>query len=93
MKVFIAALVLVALCLVGLCFNIIFRKNGHFPDTEIENNEQMKKLGIRCAKEEELRLWGRKHGKDNPTCSDLGCTSCGGCHIIDGKTAPEEVEK
>ena len=79
MKVFLAALILVALCLVGLCFNIIFRKNGRFPDTEIEHNENMKKLGIKCAKAEEMELWGKKKG-GKPACNgDAGCTSCAGC--------------
>ena len=64
MKIFLAALLLVGLSIIGLCFNIIFRKNGHFPETEISNNKEMRKLGIRCAKEEELRIWGRKNGKD-----------------------------
>lgn len=93
MKVFLLSVIIVGLCVFGMCFNIIFRENGQFPDGEISHNKELRKRGIICAKEEELRLWGRKHGKDNPTCSDLGCTSCGGCHIIDGKTAPEEVEK
>ena len=80
MKVFLAALVLVGLCVVGLCFNIIFRKNGEFPQTEIENNVNMKKMGIKCAKAEELELWGRKH-KEQPSCSggDGSCSSCAGC--------------
>ena len=76
MEIFIAALLLVGLSIIGLCFNIIFRKNGHFPETEISSNKEMRKLGIRCAKEEELRLWGKKNGKEYPTCSDLGCSSC-----------------
>lgn len=76
MEIFIAALLLVGLSIIGLCFNIIFRKNGHFPETEISSNKEMRKLGIRCAKEEELRLWGKKNGKEHPTCSDLGCSSC-----------------
>ncbi|MBO8453317.1 MAG: hypothetical protein IAC07_01170, partial [Bacteroidetes bacterium] len=53
MKIFIAALLLVGISVIGLCFNIIFRKNGQFPDTEISHNPAMKKLGIRCAKEDE----------------------------------------
>ena len=78
MKVFLAALVFVGLCVVGLCFNIIFRKDGRFPDTEIENNENMKKLGIRCAKAEEMKLWGRK--QDGPSCNgEADCSSCAGC--------------
>jgi len=56
MEVFLAALALVAFCVIGLCFNIIFRKDGKFPETEIENNKEMRKRGIKCAKEEEIRL-------------------------------------
>lgn len=80
MKIFLAALILVALCVVGLCFNIIFRKNGHFPDTEIESNENMKKLGIKCAKAEEMELWGRKKKGKAPSCKGSeGCGSCSSC--------------
>ena len=82
MEIFIAALILVALCVIGLCFNIIFRKNGEFTETEISRNKEMRKRGIVCAKEEELRIWGRNNGKDSPTCADLGCTDCGGCDIL-----------
>ena len=81
MEIFVAALILVGLCVIGLGFNIIFRKNGKFPETEIENNKEMRKRGIRCAREEEMRIWGRKNGKDNPSCIDLGCSDCSaGCH-------------
>ena len=82
MKIFLVTLVLVALCVVGLCFNIIFRKDGRFPDTEVSSNKEMKKLGIRCAKEEELRLWGRKTGK-KPVCDEAACSSCAGCAFRD----------
>ncbi len=76
MEIFIAAVILVGLCVIGMCFNIIFRKNGKFPDTEISTNVEMRKRGIVCAKEEEMRLWGRKKG--TMSCSDCGdCTSCG----------------
>ena len=82
MEIFIAALLLVGISVIGLCFNIIFRKNGQFPEPEISNTKEMKKLGIRCAKEEELRIWGKKNGKAHPSCSDLGCGSCAGCDIL-----------
>ena len=59
MEIVLAAVVLVGLCVFGLCFNIIFRKDGHFPETEIENNKEMRKRGIKCAKEDEIKLWGR----------------------------------
>ena len=82
MEIFLAALIFVGLSVFGLCFNIIFRKNGKFPETEISRNEEMRKLGIKCAKEDELRLWGKKNGKENPSCSDLGCQDCAGCEIV-----------
>ena len=82
MKVFLLCIAVLGLCVAGLCVGILFRKDGKFPDTEISTNVEMKKRGIRCAKEEEMRLWGQQHGKKKVTCADLGCTDCGGCHII-----------
>lgn len=82
MKIFIAALLLVGICIIGLCFNIIFRKNGKFPETEIERNKEMRKLGIKCAKEDELKMWGRRNGKKYPSCSDIGCGDCAGCGAL-----------
>ncbi len=88
MKLFLAALVLVALCVVGLCFNIIFRKDGRFPETEIENNREMKKLGIKCVKQEEMMLHRRRKGSsETVSCNagDDGCGSCAGCSFNNGK--------
>ena len=66
MEIFFAALVLVGLCVFGLCFNIIFRKDGKFPETEIENNKEMRKRGIKCAKEEEIKLLGQERQGRQP---------------------------
>jgi len=76
MEILLAAVVLVGLCIFGLCFNIIFRKDGKFPETEIENNREMRKRGIKCAKEEEMKLWGKKGADGTPGCDDSGCGSC-----------------
>ena len=79
MKIFLAALILIALCVFGLCFNIIFRKDGKFPETEIEHNREMRKRGIQCAKMEEKKLWGKKQKKNSGECNS-DCGSCGmGC--------------
>ena len=77
MKLLLAAVVLVGLCVLGLCFNIIFRKDGKFPETEIENNREMRKRGIKCAKEEEIRIWGKKGPDGQPLCDEGSCSSCG----------------
>ncbi|MBO8473102.1 MAG: hypothetical protein IAB81_05675 [Bacteroidetes bacterium] len=82
--VLIATVVIVALAVFGLCFNIIFRKNGKFPDTEISHNKELRKRGIICAKEEELRLWGKKNGKNAAgECSPGGCGDCHACAAND----------
>lgn len=55
MKVFLLALALVALCVLGLCFNILFRKKD-FPHYDVGSNEEMKKRGIRCYKDEDATI-------------------------------------
>ena len=40
---------IVALAVFLLSFNIIFRKNGKFPETHIGKNKEMRKRGISCA--------------------------------------------
>ena len=77
MEIFIAAILLVALCVIGLGVNIFFRKDGKFPETEIEHNVEMRKRGIRGAKEDEMKLWGRR--KKAPDCGDSGCGDCHAC--------------
>jgi len=70
--VFILSLILLALCMLGLSINMLLKKNGSFPKTEIGENPSMHKLGIRCTKEEEIALWNcSKEWKENS-----GCASC-----------------
>ena len=52
-----------------MCFNIIFR-NKAFPQTDVGSNENMKKMGIRCMREEDDERFsktegGKKNGADN----------------------------
>ena len=83
MKVFLAAVIFVGLCVLGLGFNIFFRKNGHFPDTEIETNPNMKKLGIKCAKQEEIELWGKKGKGSHPAgCDGNYSDACESCALF-----------
>lgn len=42
-------LIIVGIALIGLAFNLIFRKKP-FPETHISHNKDMKKLGIMCVK-------------------------------------------
>ena len=82
MKVFLAAVIFVGLCVLGLGFNIFFRKNGRFPDTEIESNPAMRKLGIKCAKQEEIELWNSKPEGERPAgCDGNYSDACASCSL------------
>ena len=59
MKVILLAISVTALCVFGLCFNIIFRKKD-FPHYDVGSNEEMRKRGIRCYKDEDAALHSRK---------------------------------
>lgn len=53
------SVVIVGLCVFGLCFNIIFHKNGRFPDSEVGHNKELRKRGVVCMREEDERIWGK----------------------------------
>ena len=82
MKVFLLAVLLLALGVAGLAVTILVKKDGRFPDGEIAHNKALRKQGILCAKEEELRLWKKRNpqaaaqGRRPDTCPETGCDSC-----------------
>lgn len=88
MKVFLAALVLIGIGVFGMCFNIIFRKNGQFPQTDVGSNENMRKMGIRCMREEEEERIAAERaarsGKDFKCSGNYG-SSCIGCGFYNGE--------
>lgn len=55
MKVILLAIAVVAICVFGMCFNIIFRKK-EFPNYDVGSNEEMRKRGIRCFKDVDAAL-------------------------------------
>ena len=57
MTVFLLALGLLAVGVVGMAVTILVKKDGKFPDGEIAHNKALRRQGIICAKEEEMRLW------------------------------------
>lgn len=79
--VLLLTLILVGMAIFLLCFNVIFRKDGKFPETEVGHNKEMRKRGILCAKEEEIRRLRRESRKlRDKSCSEEGCGSCStGC--------------
>lgn len=78
MKVFLAAIVFVGLAVILLGVNIFFFKKP-FPDGEISTNPEMRKRGIKCAKQEELELLARSKGKQ--LCEGDGSSACASCKL------------
>lgn len=87
LQILILSLVIVGIAFAGLAFNILFKKNGKFPETGVGHNPEMQKRGITCAKTEELRAFNlrrniaeAKNGKPlDPTEFSGGCAGCN-CH-------------
>jgi hypothetical protein len=44
------AIALVAIAFLGLAIQILFKKNGKFPNTHVGGNPALQKQGISCAK-------------------------------------------
>lgn len=57
--------------MIGLAFNILFRKNGRFPSYEVGHNKEMRKLGITCVKHDEYKCFA------NLKKNVANCSSCG----------------
>ena len=69
-QVFLVVLVLVGLCVLGLGVNILFFKK-EFPKYDVGSNEEMRKRGIRCYKDEDAALHGRHcKGQQSDACND-----------------------
>ncbi len=82
MRVFLLTVLLLLVGVAGLAVTILLKKDGKFPDGEISHNRELRRRGIVCAKEEELRLWKKRHpkaaaeGRRPDTCPTGGCDGC-----------------
>ena len=54
MATLLLTLVIVGLAVLLLGVKIFFVKGGRFPNTHIDDNPEMRKRGIKCAKDEEF---------------------------------------
>ena len=64
-KVAILTLLLVSLSFFLLAIRIILKRGGKFPETHIDRNPEMRKLGVKCAKYTDIGCSGNK---DLPEC-------------------------
>ena len=78
MKVFLAAVIFVGLAVLLLGVNI-FLFHRPFPDGEISTNPEMRKRGIKCAKQEELEMLEARKGKT--LCDGNYSDACATCSL------------
>lgn len=71
----IAAIVILGLGVLGMCFNILLRKKD-FPQFDVGSNQEMRKRGIRCFKDVDADL----HGK---TCTGEFSDACKECKLYE----------
>jgi len=84
LNLLILSIVFIAIAFIGLGLNIIFKKNGKFPEKDVGHNPEMRKMGLSCAKGEALRefqmqkkILATKRGQiTNPTDFNGGCSGC-----------------
>lgn len=74
MKTLLAAILILAAAIALMCVGIIFK--GKFPETEVSRNENMKKLGIKCMREQEEEL---------KSCTGKYSEDCVGCGFYNNK--------
>ena len=78
MKTLLAAIIFVGLAVLLLGVNIFFFHRP-FPDGEISTNPEMRKRGIKCAKQEELEMLAAQKGKK--VCSGNYSEACESCAL------------
>ena len=85
MKVFLAAVLLVGLCMLLLGIGILFRRG--FPQYDIGSNEKLKARGIVCYKDEDAALHKPK------ACSRNYSDACKTCSLYGHTVIPSEAKE
>lgn len=83
LQLILICIAILAICIAGMAINIIVKKDGKFPDGEIGTNPNMQKLGIQCAKQEEMMLW-KKSKVANGSVPE-GCYGCSLTSLCESK--------
>ncbi|MBR1678354.1 MAG: hypothetical protein IJ701_02740 [Bacteroidales bacterium] len=81
MKTLLAAVIFVGIAVLLLGVNIFFFHRP-FPDGEISTNPEMRKRGIKCAKQEEMEMLRARSGK-HPSCNGEYSDACSSCSLYE----------
>jgi len=64
---------LMVIAVIAMGFNVFFRKNKKFPETSVGKNKDMRKLGLSCARSEEIKC----RSEVAKLTGTAGCAGCG----------------
>jgi len=53
--------IILVISVIFLCVNIIFKKNGQFPNTHVSGNKALRDRGITCAQSQHAQEVSRKN--------------------------------
>ena len=79
LTVILISVALLAIAFIGLGFSIFFRKNGKFPETGVGHNPEMRKLGLTCARSDEIKSFNLQKGINEAKSVPGEYTGCAGC--------------
>lgn len=79
--VILIAIVVIGLMVLGLSITIL--RKGHYMQSEVGENEEMKKRGLKCASDE----FRREEAEINGTECDTFTSCSGGCGTCSDKSA------
>jgi hypothetical protein len=69
LNILIITFILLCVAVAGMALSILVKKKGRFPAYRVGHNPNMHKMGIRCAKDEEIRCHNKKlQGKNCHGC-------------------------
>ncbi len=78
METFIAAAIVLVVGVALMCV-FMLKKDGEFPKFDVGSNEKMRSMGIRCFKDEDAELHGKK-------CKGDYTDACRECAMFENKS-------
>ena len=61
-KLLLFSIIVLFICMLLLCINILLRKNGRFPKTHVSQNSELRKRGITCVKSQDFETRHKNKG-------------------------------
>ena len=72
LNILIITFILLGIATAGMAVSILLKKKGRFPAYRVGHNRDMHKMGLRCAKDEEIRC----HRKESRELREKECEGC-----------------